>query len=162
MLYFLTQFHELIRTDAVANSTLQLRSCTLFVPTNAAVRKYNGTILVSYHMGMYIGRDIKNSKTWLLLVNIYVPIINNYQFRMIFLIDLSLSVHLSVGCLFIYIYLFNLNETNFKMLWSNLYIGMFWSKDKRYKTFIWLFVRSFSTWRPILKISLYTFAFLIC
>uniref|UniRef100_A0A1A9WY58 FAS1 domain-containing protein n=1 Tax=Glossina brevipalpis TaxID=37001 RepID=A0A1A9WY58_9MUSC len=44
-------FYELIKKDPVANSTLQLRSCTLFVPTNAAVRKYNGTILVSYHMG---------------------------------------------------------------------------------------------------------------
>ncbi|XP_037891845.1 fasciclin-1 isoform X3 [Glossina fuscipes] len=48
--YLVSDFHELIRTDPVANSTLQLRSCTLFVPTNAAVRKYNGTILVSYHM----------------------------------------------------------------------------------------------------------------
>ncbi|RZF46663.1 hypothetical protein LSTR_LSTR002526 [Laodelphax striatellus] len=49
----LSQFYALLENNVVANSTLQLRSCTVFAPQNSAFQKYNGAHhqdLVLYHM----------------------------------------------------------------------------------------------------------------
>ncbi|XP_039290461.1 fasciclin-1 isoform X3 [Nilaparvata lugens] len=49
----LSQFYSLLENNLVANSTLQLRSCTVFAPQNSAFQKYTGAQhrdLVLYHM----------------------------------------------------------------------------------------------------------------
>ncbi|XP_062126781.1 fasciclin-1 isoform X6 [Drosophila sulfurigaster albostrigata] len=46
----LSQFYSLLEQNPVANATLALRSCTIFVPTNEAFQRYKGTAQVLYHM----------------------------------------------------------------------------------------------------------------
>ncbi|XP_068155175.1 fasciclin-1 isoform X3 [Drosophila tropicalis] len=46
----LSQFYSLLEQNAVANSTLALRSCTIFVPTNEAFQRHTGTTHVIYHI----------------------------------------------------------------------------------------------------------------
>ncbi|KAM7361182.1 fasciclin 1 Fas1 domain-containing isoform 4-T10 [Cochliomyia hominivorax] len=46
----LSQFYSLLEQNPIANSTLSLRSCTLFVPTNEAFQRHHGTTYVLYHM----------------------------------------------------------------------------------------------------------------
>ncbi|XP_017039638.1 fasciclin-1 isoform X3 [Drosophila ficusphila] len=47
----LSQFYSLLESDLVANSTLALRSCTIFVPTNEAFQRYKSkTAHVLYHI----------------------------------------------------------------------------------------------------------------
>ncbi|KAH8388654.1 hypothetical protein KR093_011727 [Drosophila rubida] len=43
-------FYSLLEQNPVANSTLTLRSCTIFVPTNEAFQRYKGNAQVLYHM----------------------------------------------------------------------------------------------------------------
>ncbi|XP_034117176.1 fasciclin-1 isoform X1 [Drosophila albomicans] len=44
------RFYSLLEQNPVANATLALRSCTIFVPTNEAFQRYKGTAQVLYHM----------------------------------------------------------------------------------------------------------------
>ncbi|XP_068155174.1 fasciclin-1 isoform X2 [Drosophila tropicalis] len=44
------RFYSLLEQNAVANSTLALRSCTIFVPTNEAFQRHTGTTHVIYHI----------------------------------------------------------------------------------------------------------------
>ncbi|KAH8306310.1 hypothetical protein KR018_007383 [Drosophila ironensis] len=44
------RFYSLLESNAIANSTLSLRSCTIFVPTNAAFQRYKKTAHVLYHI----------------------------------------------------------------------------------------------------------------
>ncbi|KAM7361184.1 fasciclin 1 Fas1 domain-containing isoform 5-T11 [Cochliomyia hominivorax] len=44
------RFYSLLEQNPIANSTLSLRSCTLFVPTNEAFQRHHGTTYVLYHM----------------------------------------------------------------------------------------------------------------
>ncbi|KRF99716.1 uncharacterized protein Dwil_GK22538, isoform D [Drosophila willistoni] len=46
----LSQFYSLLEQNPVANSTLALRSCTIFVPTNEAFQRHTGTTHVLYHI----------------------------------------------------------------------------------------------------------------
>ncbi|XP_016977798.1 fasciclin-1 isoform X2 [Drosophila rhopaloa] len=47
----LSQFYSLLESDPIANSTLSLRSCTIFVPTNEAFQRYKSkTAHVLYHI----------------------------------------------------------------------------------------------------------------
>ncbi|XP_032305911.1 fasciclin-1 isoform X12 [Drosophila ananassae] len=47
----LSQFYSLLESNAIANSTLSLRSCTIFVPTNEAFQRYKSkTAHVLYHI----------------------------------------------------------------------------------------------------------------
>ncbi|KAM8703079.1 hypothetical protein ACLKA7_005417 [Drosophila subpalustris] len=46
----LSQFYSLLEQNPVANATLALRSCTIFVPTNEAFQRHNGTTHVLYHI----------------------------------------------------------------------------------------------------------------
>ncbi|XP_034488533.1 fasciclin-1 isoform X2 [Drosophila innubila] len=46
----LSQFYSLLEQNQVANSTLALRSCTIFVPTNEAFQRHKGTTHVLYHI----------------------------------------------------------------------------------------------------------------
>lgn len=41
--------------NPVANSTLSLRSCTIFVPTNEAFQRHKGPTHVLYHISKYLG-----------------------------------------------------------------------------------------------------------
>ncbi|KRF99717.1 uncharacterized protein Dwil_GK22538, isoform E [Drosophila willistoni] len=44
------RFYSLLEQNPVANSTLALRSCTIFVPTNEAFQRHTGTTHVLYHI----------------------------------------------------------------------------------------------------------------
>ncbi|KRF83544.1 fasciclin-1 isoform X5 [Drosophila novamexicana] len=46
----LSQFYSLLEQNPVANSTLSLRSCTIFVPTNEAFQRHKGPTHVLYHI----------------------------------------------------------------------------------------------------------------
>nr|NP_732164.1 fasciclin 1, isoform C [Drosophila melanogaster]AAN13714.1 fasciclin 1, isoform C [Drosophila melanogaster] len=47
----LSQFYSLLESNQIANSTLSLRSCTIFVPTNEAFQRYKSkTAHVLYHI----------------------------------------------------------------------------------------------------------------
>ncbi|XP_017076489.1 fasciclin-1 isoform X3 [Drosophila eugracilis] len=47
----LSQFYSLLESNQIANSTLTLRSCTIFVPTNEAFQRYKSkTAHVLYHI----------------------------------------------------------------------------------------------------------------
>ncbi|XP_017111178.1 fasciclin-1 isoform X2 [Drosophila elegans] len=47
----LSQFYSLLESNPIANSTLSLRSCTIFVPTNEAFQRYKSkTAHVLYHI----------------------------------------------------------------------------------------------------------------
>nr|XP_017004478.1 fasciclin-1 isoform X5 [Drosophila takahashii] len=47
----LSQFYSLLESNQIANSTLALRSCTIFVPTNEAFQRYKSkTAHVLYHI----------------------------------------------------------------------------------------------------------------
>ncbi|KMZ03132.1 uncharacterized protein Dsimw501_GD19117, isoform N [Drosophila simulans] len=47
----LSQFYSLLESNQIANSTLSLRSCTIFVPTNEAFQRYKSkTTHVLYHI----------------------------------------------------------------------------------------------------------------
>ncbi|KAI8122940.1 Fasciclin-1 [Lucilia cuprina] len=46
----LSQFYSLLEQNPIANSTLSLRACTLFVPTNEAFQRHHDTTYVLYHM----------------------------------------------------------------------------------------------------------------
>uniref|UniRef100_A0A0A1XJX4 Fasciclin-1 n=1 Tax=Zeugodacus cucurbitae TaxID=28588 RepID=A0A0A1XJX4_ZEUCU len=46
----LSQFYSLLEQNIIANSTLTLRPCTVFVPTNAAFQRHNGSKHVLYHI----------------------------------------------------------------------------------------------------------------
>ncbi|XP_041447653.1 fasciclin-1 isoform X15 [Drosophila obscura] len=46
----LSQFYSQVEQNPIANATLTLRSCTLFVPTNEAFQRYKGNIHVLYHI----------------------------------------------------------------------------------------------------------------
>lgn len=41
----------MLERDPIAQSTVNLRSCTLFVPTNQAFQKHQGNASLLYHMG---------------------------------------------------------------------------------------------------------------
>lgn len=54
ILFFSLQFYDLIERNKIAMSNLQLRSLTIFAPTNEAFQKYNGSpVQVQYHMCKY-------------------------------------------------------------------------------------------------------------
>ncbi|XP_041447642.1 fasciclin-1 isoform X4 [Drosophila obscura] len=44
------RFYSQVEQNPIANATLTLRSCTLFVPTNEAFQRYKGNIHVLYHI----------------------------------------------------------------------------------------------------------------
>ncbi|XP_030371302.1 fasciclin-1 isoform X3 [Scaptodrosophila lebanonensis] len=44
------RFYSLLEQNPVANSTLSLRSCTIFVPTNEAFQRHRGSTHVLYHI----------------------------------------------------------------------------------------------------------------
>ncbi|XP_034130458.1 fasciclin-1 isoform X15 [Drosophila guanche] len=46
----LSQFYSQVEQNPIANATLTLRSCTIFVPTNEAFQRYKGNIHVLYHI----------------------------------------------------------------------------------------------------------------
>ncbi|XP_003736530.1 fasciclin-1 isoform X12 [Drosophila persimilis] len=46
----LSQFYSQVEQNPIANATLTLRSCTIFVPTNEAFQRYKGSIHVLYHI----------------------------------------------------------------------------------------------------------------
>ncbi|KRG01981.1 fasciclin-1 isoform X14 [Drosophila mojavensis] len=46
----LSQFYSLLEQNPVANATLSLRSCTIFVPTNEAFQRHKGPTHVLYHI----------------------------------------------------------------------------------------------------------------
>ncbi|XP_017464853.1 PREDICTED: fasciclin-1 isoform X4 [Rhagoletis zephyria] len=46
----LSQFYSLLEQNIIANSTLTLRPCTVFVPTNAAFQRHHGPTHVLYHI----------------------------------------------------------------------------------------------------------------
>ncbi|KAH8310250.1 hypothetical protein KR044_000232 [Drosophila immigrans] len=50
------RFYSLLEQNPVANATLTLRSCTIFVPTNEAFQRYKGNAQVLYHMSEYFDR----------------------------------------------------------------------------------------------------------
>lgn len=58
------QFYSLLERDPVANLTLSLRSCTLFVPTNAAFQRFHGSTNVLYHIGLYNIKSFIFTTTW--------------------------------------------------------------------------------------------------
>ena len=60
--FFSLQFYSLLEQDSIANSTLALRACTVFVPTNAAFQKFKGTPEVLYHISKYYRRKKMKSK----------------------------------------------------------------------------------------------------
>jgi len=48
------QFYSLLESNQIANSTLSLRSCTIFVPTNEAFQRYKSkTAHVLYHISEF-------------------------------------------------------------------------------------------------------------
>ncbi|XP_001358569.3 fasciclin-1 isoform X9 [Drosophila persimilis] len=44
------RFYSQVEQNPIANATLTLRSCTIFVPTNEAFQRYKGSIHVLYHI----------------------------------------------------------------------------------------------------------------
>ncbi|XP_034661750.1 fasciclin-1 isoform X10 [Drosophila subobscura] len=44
------RFYSQVEQNPIANATLTLRSCTIFVPTNEAFQRYKGNIHVLYHI----------------------------------------------------------------------------------------------------------------
>lgn len=52
--YLCLQFYSLLEQNPVANSTLSLRSCTIFVPTNEAFQRHKGPTHVLYHISEYL------------------------------------------------------------------------------------------------------------
>lgn len=58
-IFFSFQFYDLIERNKIAMSNLQLRSLTIFAPTNEAFQKYNGSpVQVQYHMCKYIHNTV--------------------------------------------------------------------------------------------------------
>ncbi|XP_073819022.1 fasciclin 1 Fas1 domain-containing isoform X9 [Musca autumnalis] len=60
----LSQFYSLLEQNQIANSTLSLRACTLFVPTNEAFQRHkNKATYVLYHMATVAMTQDQLSKT---------------------------------------------------------------------------------------------------
>ncbi|XP_037942590.1 fasciclin-1 isoform X3 [Teleopsis dalmanni] len=59
----LSQFYSLLEQNVVANYTLSLRSCTLFVPTNEAFQRHHGNTHVLYHIATVAMSQDQLSKT---------------------------------------------------------------------------------------------------
>lgn len=106
--FFSTQFYVLLQRNKIAMSNLQLRSLTIFAPTNEAFQRYNGSpVQVQYHMCKY---------NFFYILILYMKISLHFQFP--FVLSVVFVLIDRVKCTFIF------RGNDFINIWTVQYIYM--------------------------------------